>query len=148
MKLAFAALLAVQAIANEGALSLDVSTFNMVKDQSEGWWVMFTAPECTHSQEFAVKWDELADKWGQNGSKRFQVARYDCLAPGNWSVCHEHSIEETPTFIWYPPQETEWFRYDRKSREFTEFILFSIHGQYEKLRKVDEPKQSHFVDEL
>lgn len=131
MKYTFASFVSISLASK--VVELDHSNFDQVKYSRKGWFIEFYQPECKPSQDWAPQWDEFADRW----SNRLNIAKYDCYGQSNWYICEQHLIEETPTFVYYPPNGFEGYKYKGK-RDFTDMLLFSLHGRYKPKENNDE----------
>ena len=77
-----------------GVVVFNPESYKQARTYGEAWLVMFVAPDCPYSREWEEKWRFMANRWGPKSQKpRFNLAKFDCYAPGNFQVCRDEGID-------------------------------------------------------
>eukprot|EP01061_Rhynchopus_euleeides_P046363 TRINITY_DN8769_c1_g1_i1.p1 TRINITY_DN8769_c1_g1~~TRINITY_DN8769_c1_g1_i1.p1 ORF type:complete len:275 (+),score=76.32 TRINITY_DN8769_c1_g1_i1:208-1032(+) len=80
-------------------LDLSVADFDSTVTRENDWLVQFYAPWCTHCQELAPVWAEVADTLQKAEGSPIRVAKFDVTQRGTGSISERYEVTGFPTIV-------------------------------------------------
>ena len=92
----------------------------------KGWFVKFYAPWCGHCKKLAPTWDELSIK----NAGDLHVGKVDCTVEEDRPLCGKYGVKGYPTLIYFPADDTEYYKYATGKRDLESLVAFSVGKGY------------------